>query len=505
MPIGGSKSVLAAALLVGGSLPTSGNRTGVLPVPRRLEYYPADTSLFSTGSRSAGTGRDDWHIGGAITVDLERSALPLPVQFHLNAGSRKTSALTPDDEQFYDVFFAGAGFEGKISKYVSLLGEYWHEDRLESTPGTDAQLDDISVGLNFHTPVGISVLLGAAFALDNSEVSPISFYNGNGAREYDFNMRTSADAQILLALSYTARLSSIDKDGDGILDKDDKCPEIPEDKDGFEDEDGCPEDDNDHDGITDKKDKCPNDPEDKDGFEDEDGCPDVDNDKDTLCDPWVMGREMVAKYASVCRPTDKCPNEPQGPGGVDGCPNGDTDGDGIMNDKDKCPTDPEDKDGFQDDDGCPEPDNDGDGILDPQDKCPDQPEVRNGFQDEDGCPDEAPVQQKTLLLRGVNFETAKAVLLPESYPILDDVAAQLVAIPEIEIEVSGHTDDRGGAEYNMRLSQDRAQSVATYLIQKGVAQSRMRVKGYGFSKPIASNRTADGRLQNRRVEFNRVK
>ncbi|HEU0165992.1 MAG TPA: porin family protein, partial [Thermomicrobiales bacterium] len=131
-----------------------------------------------------------------------------------------------------------------------------------------------------------------------------------------------------------------DRDGDGIRDSVDKCPDQPEDKDMFQDDDGCPDPDNDGDGIPDELDKCPLDPEDKDGYQDEDGCPDLDND-----------------------------------------------GDGIPDTKDKCPNEPEDKDGFQDLDGCPDLDNDKDGIPDDKDKCPDQPETINGFQDEDGCPD----------------------------------------------------------------------------------------------------------------------
>jgi hypothetical protein len=101
--------------------------------------------------------------------------------------------------------------------------------------------------------------------------------------------------------------------------------------------------DRDGDGITDDKDKCPDQPEDRDGYQDLDGCPDPDNDAD-----------------------------------------------GVVDADDRCPNEPEDKDGFQDDDGCPDPDNDADGIADPQDKCPNEPENKNGFEDDDGCPDTPP-------------------------------------------------------------------------------------------------------------------
>jgi hypothetical protein len=165
----------------------------------------------------------------------------------------------------------------------------------------------------------------------------------------------------------------LDADGDGIPDVLDKCPTEPEDKDGFQDEDGCPDPDNDGDGIPDVLDKCPNEPEDKDHFEDEDGCPDPDNDGDGI--PDVL---------------DKCPNQPEDKDGFqdeDGCPDPDNDGDGIPDAVDLCPNEPEDKDGFEDQDGCPDPDNDGDGVPDALDKCPAQAEDRDGWEDEDGCAD----------------------------------------------------------------------------------------------------------------------
>jgi len=168
-----------------------------------------------------------------------------------------------------------------------------------------------------------------------------------------------------------------DNDEDGILDADDTCPLKPETKNGVEDDDGCPDEvgDKDGDGIVDTKDGCPAAPEDKDGFEDEDGCPDLDNDADGIVDS-----------------SDKCPDEPETRNDfedADGCPDEitDTDKDGILDAADKCVTVPEDRDGYEDEDGCPDPDNDGDGILDVNDKCPIVPETVNNFEDSDGCPD----------------------------------------------------------------------------------------------------------------------
>ena len=177
-------------------------------------------------------------------------------------------------------------------------------------------------------------------------------------------------------------LDPSDADGDGITDRNDKCPNAAEDKDGFEDEDGCPDPDNDKDGRLDAADRCPLDAEDLDGFEDGDGCPDLDNDKDGIPDT-----------------ADKCPNEPETKNGLkddDGCPDDlDTDKDGVGDSKDKCPDKLENMNGFEDDDGCPDAgDRDKDGIGDDKDKCPTKPETKNGYKDTDGCPDKAPTKKR---------------------------------------------------------------------------------------------------------------
>jgi OmpA-OmpF porin, OOP family len=244
-----------------------------------------------------------------------------------------------------------------------------------------------------------------------------------------------------------------DADGDGILDNVDQCPRVPEDADGFQDDDGCPDDDNDSDGIADTADKCPNEPEDKDGFEDADGCPEPDNDKD-----------------------------------------------GIADNADTCPNEPEDKDGFEDEDGCPEPDNDKDGILDGVDKCPNEAGVAP-----DGCPKKynlvVVTEKKIELKQTVFFDTNRATIKPVSFGLLNEVAQALKDNPKIKVEVQGHTDSQGDDAFNLKLSQKRAEAVRTYLIKKAVTSDRLAPKGYGENVPIADNRTADGRGQNRRVEF----
>lgn len=169
----------------------------------------------------------------------------------------------------------------------------------------------------------------------------------------------------------------VDGDLDQINDSSDQCPTVPEDIDGFEDTDGCPDLDNDDDGIQDATDKCPSAAEDMDEFEDKDGCPESDNDKDGVPD---VGDACPgeAETKNGFKDTDGCPDEP------------DADEDGVPDTKDKCPGEKEDTDGFQDTDGCPEADNDQDGIPDGEDECVDEPETVNEFEDGDGCPDKAP-------------------------------------------------------------------------------------------------------------------
>ncbi|MBI5549010.1 MAG: OmpA family protein [Deltaproteobacteria bacterium] len=235
-----------------------------------------------------------------------------------------------------------------------------------------------------------------------------------------------------------------DRDGDGIADDEDKCPDAPEDRDGFEDGDGCPDPDNDGDGVPDG----------------EDGCP------------------LLA-----------------GPKKLRGCP--DADGDGIPDPQDKCPQQP----GPVENEGCP--DSDGDEVPDHEDKCPQEP----GPAANDGCPGTKPwvvfEKGKLTLKDSVHFDTGKASIKQNSLPILDELAKILTEHLEVkQVRIEGHTDNVGGAALNQDLSQRRAQSVVDYLVSKGLDGGRLSAKGFGEDKPVAPNTTPLGRAKNRRVECN---
>ncbi|OGR07213.1 MAG: hypothetical protein A2341_11095 [Deltaproteobacteria bacterium RIFOXYB12_FULL_58_9] len=255
-----------------------------------------------------------------------------------------------------------------------------------------------------------------------------------------------------------------DSDNDGIPDVADDCPFEPEDYDQYDDTDGCPDLDNDGDGILDTKDACPTEPEDKNQIDDDDGCPDA-------------GAH-------------------------------DQDGDGVLDIDDDCPSESEDLDYFDDQDGCPDSDHDFDGVPNEKDDCPDEKETINGIDDDDGCVDEGEgvteyVEDSRIEIKEtILFESGKSTIKQKSNQVLDQVALQILAHPEVKlIRVEGHTDSLGNDEDNLYLSQDRADSVRRYLIGKGVPKGKVQAVGFGETKPIDTNATPAGRTKNRRVEF----
>jgi outer membrane protein OmpA-like peptidoglycan-associated protein len=395
-----------------------------------------------------------------------------------------------------------------------------------------------------------------------------------------------------------------DSDGDGILDNVDKAPYDAEDKDNFEDSDGIPDLDNDQDripdvrdlapgtddtvrqgidtketynsfedtdgvpdkleptvkdsdgdGIMDNVDKAPYDAEDKDNFEDSDGVPDLDNDQDLIPDVRDLapgtddtvrqgidtketynGFEDTDGVPDKLEPTvkdsdgdgildniDKAPYDPEDFDGYldnDGIPDPDNDNDGVLDKADKAPSDAEDRDNFKDNDGIPDPDNDQDRIPDVRDLAPGTDEtVRNGidtketyndFEDEDGIPDvrpEAPVSpeqkelEENLFTHVVHFATNLYVIPEADKVFLDKVIESMKKLPEVRIQIQGHTDSTGNDKINIPLGLNRAKIVQAYLVNKGIEISRIEIQGFAATKPIATNDTVEGRQANRRADM----
>jgi len=289
-----------------------------------------------------------------------------------------------------------------------------------------------------------------------------------------------------------------DTDGDGIIDKEDTCP----DKAGLAAFKGCP--DSDSDGLEDSKDECPN----QAGTLAFNGCPDSDGD-------------------GIKDAEDVCPNE-AGSKAMKGCP--DKDGDGLSDKEDACPTvagtmelkgcPDSDGDGIADkDDRCPMqrgaaefkgcPDSDGDGIADLDDKCP----TEKGVASRQGCPEpkmdkekEKEVEKQLEMdAKMIQFETGSAIIKAESFDDLDKIATLMNEYPASKFTVEGHTDNVGDATSNKTLSQSRANAVKKYITDKGIENSRVSAIGYGQEKPSANNGTPAGRQQNRRVEIHIAK
>lgn len=316
---------------------------------------------------------------------------------------------------------------------------------IKTTASTEMQVDVqlmaefkrfISVGMNYRAQQGPSVMFQVfknKFMLGYSYDLPAGALQNfqNGSHE--------------LAMGYVINSASdkLDLDKDGVINKKDKCPDVP----GPIENKGCPWSDTDGDGLTDDKDKCPG---------------------------------------------------VKGPVENNGCPWSDSDGDGLTDNVDKCPTEK----GDATRGGCPIKDTDKDGIEDSMDNCPNT----KGESTNAGCPVVTEVQKKAIdsAITNLEFETGKAVILSSSLPALDMLAIMLNDKPDWNLKLEGHTDNVGDENANLKLSEERSSAVANYLISKGVASARIEVYFYGETKPIASNDTEEGRKANRRVAMNFV-
>ena len=279
--------------------------------------------------------------------------------------------------------------------------------------------------------------------------------------------------------------SQRDSDNDGVRDNADKCADTPAGE--TVDPDGCSagQKDADGDGVTDSADKCLNTPR---GEQvDASGC---------------SASQRDADRDGVSDARDKCPNTPAGEQvDADGCSQGqkDADKDGVADASDQCPDTPQGEP--VDSRGCSR-DSDADGVPDGKDECPSTP---NGAPvDERGCRILFQGGEKRVVLQGVNFEFNKATLTDSARIILQEVAKSLAANPGVRVEVGGHTDSKGSNAYNLALSRERAKSVEDFLEANGVSPGQISSRGYGEASPVASNRTEEGRAQNRRVELKRL-
>ncbi len=293
----------------------------------------------------------------------------------------------------------------------------------------------IPVGAGLQVKLGDEsfIIINSQYRLAITEKSAFHLYHSVGITGPITTRKVEPVKEVEIPVMVPA-----DRDGDGILDNVDECP----DQAGPASLNGCP--DRDGDNIADKNDNCPD----------------------------VAG---LAKYK--------------------GCPIPDTDKDGINDEEDKCPTVP----GVARYQGCPVPDTDRDGVNDEEDKCPNEAGPASNFgcpviQQEI-------IEKVNVAAKNIFFATGSAKLLAKSYPSLNSVVKILQDNPSYRVDIEGHTDITGTSEKNHVLSHDRANSVKAYLVSKGIDESRMTTEGYGPDKPIADNKTAAGKAKNRRVEM----
>ncbi|MBL8683191.1 MAG: OmpA family protein [Myxococcales bacterium] len=286
-----------------------------------------------------------------------------------------------------------------------------------------------------------------------------------------------------------------DRDGDGVIDPDDQCVDVPQGDHPDPARRGCPLGDRDRDGVLDPEDQCVDVPQGDHPDPARRGCPLNDTDRDGVFDN-----------------EDQCVNEPQGEHpdpNRRGCPDGDADSDGVLNAQDQCRDVPA---GAHPDParaGCPLPDRDGDTVVDPQDHCPDQPGAPHPDPNRNGCPGLVRVSGCQIQINSpVFFATNRDTILPRSFPVLQAVGDALRATPDIRrVSIEGHTDDVGNDDRNMDLSNRRAASVQRWMVEHQVEAGRLEFHGFGETRPLRpvtglrGRAQRDARAQNRRVDF----
>ncbi len=393
------------------------------------------------------------HIGDGFSVGLTGSVNKIDKWLTRVPGTDNTDAVfNPGDLAYY-------GIDATVKySFLEMIGTKWFDPSLHLGGGYqfvgDASAGTVNGGAGitfwFTEQVGLQLQSTYKHSFDENRVP---------------DMDVPSHLQHMAGLTF--KFGGKDTDGDGIYDKDDACPEVP----GLEEFQGCP--DTDGDGIADKDDSCP----DVAGLKEFNGCPDTDGD-------------------GIIDSEDACP-EVAGTKIMKGCP--DADGDGVADKDDQCV----DVAGPKENNGCPWPDTDGDGVNDKDDQCP----TVAGTVANNGCPEvsEEAIKKLNDYAKTILFDSGKSSFQKQTYPVLEAITAILKEYPSANFAIEGHTDSQGAEAFNQKLSQERASAVMNYLIEHGIASSRLSSAGFGESKPIDSNKTAKGRANNRRVEVRLVK
>ena len=390
------------------------------------------------------------HVGGNFSFGVTGSVNQIKRFVLPRVGEGPYTVVNPGDLNYY-------GVDGVINySLMSLIGSKKLDPSIHAGGGYTWIGDDISAG-TLNGGLGLTYWFTETVGLSVRSTYKHSFED----------LREDMPSHMQHFAGLTFKFGGSDKDGDGIYDKDDACPEEA----GLKQFNGCP--DTDGDGIEDSKDAC----KDVAGPVEFNGCPDTDGD-------------------GVADNLDACP-EVAGLATFGGCP--DTDGDGVQDKEDKCI----DVKGPKENGGCPWPDRDGDGVLDKDDRCPDVA----GTVANNGCPEvtEEAIKKLNDYAKTILFDSGKASFQQQTFPVLQAIVAILKEYPNANFSIEGHTDSDGKDAANQTLSENRAAAVKNYLVENGIAASRLSSAGFGESKPIDTNKTKAGKANNRRVEVKLVK
>ena len=393
-------------------------------------------------------GNSDWNFLPSISrITVEKYLKDgFSIQF-LGTANEITTLQQKDDSDF---LYYSLGLNAKYD-INNLIGNTGWFDPYVSLGGLFVSVDNKSEGM---------LATGIGFNAWFNEKIGINFETGSR-----FGFADNVGSHIQSSLGIVIKFGGTDTDGDGVYDKYDACPEVA----GLDEFNGCP--DTDGDGIKDSDDACPE----VAGSALLNGCPDTDGD-------------------GIADKDDDCP-EIKGTKANKGCP--DSDGDGIVDKNDKCPS----VIGIASNEGCPLPDSDNDGVADKDDDCPNTA----GIPSNNGCPEGMISPQEAFKIlensRKVLFDTGKHIIKADHSQYLDEIAEIMNNNTQSIFTLEGNTDTTGSDKFNERLSEDRAEVIKNYLIQKGVVADRLSTVGNSDTKPVATNETKEGRSKNRRTDI----
>jgi outer membrane protein OmpA-like peptidoglycan-associated protein len=494
-------------LLVSFDVPAAVVQSGTDPMIANVDIHPPNKPAFGdirfgVRGRFWGNFRDPFQIGASASIYVPSGSKDAytggatRAQFQLLLGGRAGSGVGL-------VWSAAGGVmvragDTQLATYGGAVGVVFGEDRVQIGPeiygrsqlgGSPRMVPTTDIVAK--TTSELEILGGAKVRLYRGLFLGAAAGTGPlaapGAPKVRF---VGSLAWAPLPEAQKAKAEVGDRDGDGIRDDVDACPDIKGELQNDPAKDGCPIADRDHDGVPDVDDACPNDAGPKNPDPTKNGCP-PDADEDGVFDavdacPTVKGVKS---------------SDPK----KNGCP-ADRDGDGIPDAVDACPDQPGQKSADPKWNGCPD-DPDGDGIKGAADACPFEKGQPDPDPKQNGCPKYVRVADNEITISiQIQFKTngyrKSETVSPVSEDVMKEIRDAILTHPEIlKVEVQGHTDDSGTEEFNQRLSQERADAVRKWLIDAGVPAEKLTAKGYGYWKPQGDNRIRQGRASNRRVQF----